>query len=188
MGPLTPLSARLWQGAPTIPASPIAGGALRPQNQPKRSISEPALQPQSHGDSNKEMELFRTPPVPEIDVLPNTPSVFARDSESSPSPVTPVLQQGTRRQRKLHRRGVLRDGTGKGESIEATGEIQSISQVEGRLGLSVWESVKMLRGSVSTMDSVMLLAFGTEGQEGNRGGRTQVLHDTRASSGVFPES
>jgi hypothetical protein len=84
---------------------------------------------------------------------------------------------------------VPRDGTGKGgESTEAAGEIQSISQAEGRLGPPVWESAKMLRGSVSTMDSEMLLAFGTEGQEGNRGGRTQVLHDTRASSGVFPES
>ena len=37
----------------------------------------------------------------------------------------------------------------------------------------------MLRGSVSTMDGEM---------EGNRGRRMQMLHDTRVSSGVSPES
>jgi len=39
------------------------------------------------------MELFRTPPEPEINVLPNTPSVFARDRESSGSPVMPVCSR-----------------------------------------------------------------------------------------------
>lgn len=102
--------------------------------------------------------------MPIINVQPNTPSVLGRDDNT---PISPILQPGPARTPSYHR--TLPEEAAEGSA---------------RLGLPFPER-ETQTASVSSVGSEYGVGVAGETTPERVGG---VLHSTRASSGVFPES
>jgi hypothetical protein len=185
-------STHLSMGPRTSSSGPGARGfgqqafSSHPPNRPARSLSAPV----THPTPTPAITTITGIPLPYIQIQPNTPSVFPRDSASTPSPISGVggltLQPGASRQ-PLHHEAL------QGEAAAARPSAER--ENAGRLGLPVIERAQ--RASVSTIMSDMGFEDPTEPQEmhqereaprnGERRGGERAMHSTRASSGVFPE-
>ena len=141
-------------------------GALssHPPNPNRLSYSRPFSPVGFNGEASHSQPNPQDVPLPVINIQPNTPSVVGRDDNG---PISPILQAGPARMPSYHE--PLREGSAEGSA---------------RLSLPVAEH-EAQRLSVSSAGSEYEDRVPGDTTPERAGG---VLHSTRASSGVFPES